>query len=167
MRLTGHYPVSQRTQEAIIPGSLDTKCLISLKKRMSCSSSHITDGHWRRIKNSGIRTRRCISVGCDRVSVVVSKIKNSPVVADRVWVCWPGKALRNVELVEMSHAASDEPSLSLTPSQPKFVMSTRYTSLCCNTFSSRPNTNLMVFSIYYENICIWCFKKISQVYQSM
>lgn len=41
MRLTGHYPVSQRTQEAIIPGSLDTKCLISLKKRMSCSSSHI------------------------------------------------------------------------------------------------------------------------------
>lgn len=29
------------TQEAIIPGSLDTKCLISLKKRMSCSSSHI------------------------------------------------------------------------------------------------------------------------------
>ena len=41
MRLTGHYPVSQRTQEAIIPGSLDTKCLISLEKRMSCSSSRI------------------------------------------------------------------------------------------------------------------------------
>ena len=129
--------------------------------------SHITDGHWRRIKNSGIRTRRCISVGCDRVSVVVSKIKNSPVCGcsrqRRVWVCWLGKALRNVELVEMSHAASDEPSLSLTPSQPKFVMSARYTSLCCNTFSSRPNTNLMVFSIYYENICIW-YIKISQVY---
>lgn len=57
MRLTGHYPVSQRTQQAIIPGSLDTKFLISLES--GCPVSLLT--YYRctlktqlPIKNSGI-----------------------------------------------------------------------------------------------------------------
>lgn len=86
MGLTGHYPVSQRTQGAIILGSLDTKCLISLES--GCPVSLLT--HYRCMlqpqeptEKSVICTRSYTLVNCDCVVEAKNNVCMVQPVTDR------------------------------------------------------------------------------------